>query len=252
MYIQRTSASLIFCVTCITPFSFRLTHHAHTHAHNRVDTQAVTRVLAPYLSDHVHQTPPRLALAGQGNENNTNTITNNANSDDGNSKNTKDRRSTGSVSETEDGDKKGDAVAGLSAAAFVHDTRGMLPSPSGEQGEERRQERSAEAAETGEPTERAEPSSHLRDRHGQEWWGAAKDSLVNFVAKYMELSLVQVGPRLTNAVLVSVASGGVGNLDAVASGDAGLSGGAARLTDGSGGGVHGGGGVGSAHDTQAR
>lgn len=63
---------------------------------------------------------------------------------------------------------------------------------------------------------------------------------------------MQVGPRLTNAVLVSVASGGVGNPDAVATGDAGSPGEAARLADGSGGGVRGAGGVDSAHDTQAR
>ncbi|CAN0036544.1 unnamed protein product, partial [Choristocarpus tenellus] len=44
-------------------------------------------------------------------------------------------------------------------------------------------------------------------RDSQEWPGIALPCLFEFVSKYLERSLVQVGDRLTNAVLKSVAEG---------------------------------------------
>ncbi|CAN0540196.1 unnamed protein product, partial [Ectocarpus sp. 12 AP-2014] len=94
---------------------------------------------------------------------------------------------------------------GLSAAAFVHGAqppeKATVAAKEDEEGDGG-DSLTAKAA--------AQQSSLLRDRDGQEWWAAARPHLFGFVAKYLELSLVSVGPRLTNAVLVSVATGGGG------------------------------------------
>lgn len=205
--------------------------------------QAVTRVLAPHLSDHVDRHPPEIER------------------DEGDANNIVPASSSPVDGNTIDDSNK----TGLSAAAVVHDAQGVAGQQESRQAsstsslstkkkdDEVTRKRSAGTAE-GPPLE--EPSSCLRDRDGQEWWGAAKTSLVDFVAKYMELSLVQVGPRLTNAVLVSVAEGGGG----VAAGAGSSQGAVAGVVGlgGAGGGGGGGGregkgmGTGSSHDAQAR
>lgn len=132
--------------------------------------EAVTSVLAPHLSEQAEQ----LEEAS--------------------------RSSSGAPSSEGPGSKNS---GGLSAAAFVH---GAQPenATSAKKAEEGHGDDSltVEAAVT--------ESSLLRDRDGQEWWSAARPHLFGFVAKYLELSLVSVGPRLTNAVLVSVATGSGG------------------------------------------
>lgn len=114
------------------------------------------------------------------------------------------------------------STPGLSAAAFVHYTHG-----SAQQSRTRPTTTTTTSTTTASTTDgitanaarlslsrdrsqkesggrSAERSSGLRDRDGQEWWGAARPHLFSFVAKYLELSLVSVGPRLTSAVLISV------------------------------------------------
>lgn len=113
--------------------------------------------------------------------------------------------------------------AGLSAGAFVHSPRGSLSSGTG--GGARNG--SGGGIGGGGEDDRSgaawheSPSSGLRDRDGQEWWAAARPRFFDLVAKYLELSLVGVGPRLTNAVLVGVAKEvGGGGAAAAASGQA--------------------------------
>lgn len=116
--------------------------------------------------------------------------------------------------------------AGLSAGAFVHSPHGGLSS--GTRGGLRNgASANAGGAGGGREDDRSgaawheSPSSRLRDRDGQEWWAAARPRLFDFVAKYLELSLVSVGPRLTNAVLVGIAKElGGGGAAAAASGQA--------------------------------
>lgn len=105
-----------------------------------------------------------------------------------------------------DGADGADGADGLSALGFVHGPQGGGHSaPGAENPSTRRRSDPARS-----------PSSRLRDRDGQEWWAAARPCLFGFVAKYLELSLVRVGPRLTNAVLVSVARGASGGAAAAA------------------------------------
>eukprot|EP00903_Cladosiphon_okamuranus_P007783 g7532.t1 len=132
--------------------------------------EAVTSVLAPHLSARAEQLEDEASAPAPGA----------AASDEGS---------------TEDGGR------GLSASAFVH---GGQPAAAAATGTEiNGDEEATPTAGAGEET----PSSLLRDRDGQEWWAAARPHLFGFVAKYLELSLVSVGPRLTNAVLVNAATG---------------------------------------------
>ena len=115
---------------------------------------------------------------------------------------------------------------GLSAGAFVHSPQGSLSSGTGD-GLRNGTNGSGGGGGGGGEDDRSgaawheSPSSRLRDRDGQEWWAAARPRLFDFVAKYLELSLVRVGPRLTNAVLVGVAKEvGGGGAAAAASGQA--------------------------------
>lgn len=116
---------------------------------------------------------------------------------------------------------------GLSAGAFVHSPRGGL-SLAKDDGLRKGASGNADGGGGGGGEDdrsgaawHESPSSRLRDRDGQEWWAAARPRLFDFVAKYLELSLVSVGPRLTNAVLVGVAKEvGGGGAAAAASGQA--------------------------------
>lgn len=130
----------------------------------------------------------------------------------------------------------GDNAVGLSANAFVHGSAGSPDGPKGAttttatatattpiaKGKTNSDDAvsSTSAAATSNenmPTTEEHMSSLLRDRDGQEWWEAARPHLFDFVAKYLEMSLVSLGTRLTNAVLVSVAKeGGGGATDAQA------------------------------------
>ncbi|CAM9825388.1 unnamed protein product [Ectocarpus sp. 13 AM-2016] len=135
--------------------------------------EAVTSVLAPHLSDQAEQ----LEAASS---------------------------SSGAPSSEGPGSNNG---GGLSAAAFVH---GAQPQPPEKATVAAKKDEEGDG-DDGLTAEAAEQrSSLLRDRDGQEWWAAARPHLFGFVAKYLELSLVSVGPRLTNAVLVSVATGSGG------------------------------------------
>ena len=108
---------------------------------------------------------------------------------------------------------------GLSASAFVHGSQPAAAAAAATMGTEEPNgddkptttataTATATAAAAAAAAAAAEsPSSLLRDRDGQEWWAAARPHLFGFVAKYLELSLVSVGPRLTNAVLVNAATG---------------------------------------------
>ncbi|CAN0191491.1 unnamed protein product, partial [Ectocarpus sp. 12 AP-2014] len=133
--------------------------------------EAVTSVLAPHLSDQAEQ----LEAASS---------------------------SSGAPSSEGPGSSNG---GGLSAAAFVH---GAQPPEKATVAAKKDEEGYGDDGLTAEAA--AQQSSLLRDRDGQEWWAAARPHLFGFVAKYLELSLVSVGPRLTNAVLVSVATGSGG------------------------------------------
>lgn len=135
----------------------------------------MTLVLAPHLSDQAEQTPETIPASGDATTHDRGSLNN------------------------EGFDKGGQGQeGGLSAASFVHGPEGVSVA--------RKRKQEQQPQEDG-------PSSLLRDRDGQEWWSAARPHLFAFVAKYLELSLVRVGPRLTNAVLVSVASGGQGGAD---------------------------------------
>lgn len=96
---------------------------------------------------------------------------------------------------------------GLSAADYVSGPKGSKED-SEDDGGGNKKGRGGASSHWSTPSS-AVPSSMLRDRDGQEWWEAARPRLYGFVAKYLELSLVSVGPRLTNAVLMSVAKGEV-------------------------------------------
>lgn len=95
---------------------------------------------------------------------------------------------------------------GLSAADFVSGSRGSKEESEDDGGGKKAR---GDAGSHWSTPSLVLPSSMLRDRDGQEWWEAARPRLYGFVAKYLELSLVSVGPRLTNAVLMSVAKGEV-------------------------------------------
>lgn len=81
----------------------------------------------------------------------------------------------------------------------------LLDAPEDQPHESQETERHREV--TGMRIERNPVRRRLRDREGQDWLRAARPHLFEFVAKYIELSLVTVGSRLTNAVLLSVAEG---------------------------------------------
>eukprot|EP00752_Nemacystus_decipiens_P007971 g7124.t1 len=119
--------------------------------------------------------------------------------------------SAAAVATASDDGSAEDGGGGLSASAFVHGTQPPSPPPSAaaESTEEHNGDDKAFPTAAAAAAEAAaeSPSSLLRDRDGQEWWAAARPHLFGFVAKYLELSLVSVGPRLTNAVLVSAATG---------------------------------------------
>ncbi|CAN0427967.1 unnamed protein product, partial [Ectocarpus fasciculatus] len=143
--------------------------------------EAVTSVLAPHLSDQAEQLEAASSISGSG----------------------------GPSSEGPDSKN----VGGLSAAAFVHGAqpeKATSVAAKKEEEEEGYGDDSLAAQAEAEAEAEATESSLLRDRDGQEWWAAARPHLFGFVAKYLELSLVSVGPRLTNAVLVSVATGSGG------------------------------------------
>lgn len=209
MHSLQLSKLRVLCrVTPLTPpFTFPIGVSGATHARTiapwnyipRVPlprpprVQAVTSVLAPNLSGQADRAMEAMMMA------------------------------TGSPFPGSGGGNSPQDDVGLSAGAFVHSPRGGLSSgtkdglrdgTNGNGGGGGEDDRSGAAW-------HESPSSRLRDRDGQEWWAAARPRLFDFVAKYLELSLVSVGPRLTNAVLVGVAKEvGGGGAAAAASGQA--------------------------------
>ena len=156
-------------------------------------TQSVTSVLAPHLSERAEREtqPPQPPPGGEASPDASN-------------------------SQDIDSAPGGRGGGGVSAAAFVRGPRGgEEPAVSlAPYGGDRAGDGDADGGDGTTTTLSPPPPScsGLRDRDGQEWWEAARPRLFGFVAKYLELSLVSVGPRLTNAVLVSVAKGEVGGV----------------------------------------
>ncbi|CAM9755223.1 unnamed protein product, partial [Scytosiphon promiscuus] len=149
--------------------------------------EAVTSVLAPHLSEQAEQLAAAAATAAAAAATATAAAEKRAASGSG-------------------GEREGGGGSGLSASAFVHG--GGQPAEAAAHAEEQNDSGGGKLSATAAAAAAIEeaPSSLLRDRDGQEWWAAARPHLFDFVAKYLELSLVSVGPRLTNAVLVSVAA----------------------------------------------
>lgn len=180
---------LLCCVICSATYLIKTSTDLTTHAdwHARLPPrekqraprplQAVTSVLAPHLSDRAEHTTAALDDATPDPD--------------------------GGIQDSDD--------VGLSASAFVNGPQGTQPAATSNADDVRRSARLPTIdgdVQGGDALKEQLVSSCLRDRDGQEWWAAARPALFDFVAKYLELSLVTVGPRLTNAVLVSVARGG--------------------------------------------